>query len=950
MSTDTVQSSIPKQRYTAELASQIEARWQEHWSEVGAFRALNPGDKGFDVSQPKFYCLDMFPYPSGKGLHVGHPLGYIATDILSRYKRMCGYNVLHPMGWDAFGLPAEQYAIQTGVHPAITTKSAIDTYRQQLSRFGMSYDWSREIATIDPDYYRWTQWIWLQAYESFFDPRKNMARPIEALVRELKAGDWALDDCGGLVDPKTTGAVDWNTLSAAEQRRAIDLLRLAYLDEQMVNWCPALGTVLANEEVIDGKSERGHHPVTRLPLRQWMFRITAYADRLLDDLESVDWPNSTKTMQREWIGRSEGADIDFALTPPLAGSLRVYTTRADTLFGATFMVVAPEHSLIEQLIKNPPAECNLENLKNYVEASRNRSDVDRMADTKEKTGVFTGVYAINPATGQPIPVWVADYVLMGYGHGSVMAVPGHDERDHQFAQKFGLPIIQVVSESHDQDHDDDIPSCFSGEGIAINSTNDEISLDGLETIEAKQRILDWLESGGFGRRKINYKLRDWLFSRQRYWGEPFPIIYDSDGDHYGVPAESLPVELPELQDYKPVESSEPQPMLAKATDWHQSTAGEVGIDASVLDPEAPVQRELSTMPGWAGSCWYYLRYCDPHNGEDLIDKDIESYWLAPQADSVGGVDLYVGGTEHAVLHLLYARFWHKILYDLGKVTSCEPFAKMFHQGLLTSFAYQRADGSLVPVDEVDEATDNTFIERATGDQVIQVTAKMSKSLRNVINPDDVMEEYGADTLRLYEMYMGPLEASKSWNPRDIVGVFRFLQRIWRLVIDEESGEPRTIEPVDAEVDRALAKTIKKVSVDIERLAFNTAIAAIIEFTNLATTKGGLAHQQALELARLLSPFAPHMGEELNARLGQEISLAHGPWPIPDAELLTDEEIDLPVQIMGKVRCKIRIPSDASADQIEEMALKNETILQQLADKQIKKVVVVPGKIVNIVAH
>ena len=578
MSTDAHQSSTPAQRYTAELASQIEARWQKHWVENESFQTLNPGDEGFDASKPKFYCLDMFPYPSGKGLHVGHPLGYIATDIISRYRRMCGYNVLHPMGWDAFGLPAEQYAIQTGVHPAITTKNAIDTYRMQLSSFGMSYDWSREIATIDADYYRWTQWIWLKAYESFFDPKKQKARPIAALRDELAAGHWAIDDSGGLVAPETNNCIRWDTLDDEQQRHTIDLLRLAYLDEQVVNWCPALGTVLANEEVIDGKSERGHHPVTRRPLRQWMFRITAYADRLLNDLESVDWPNSTKTMQREWIGRSEGADIDFELLQPMEGSLRVYTTRADTLFGATFMVVAPEHPLIDRLLEQPTSECNSRELDLYVQAARNRSEVDRMADTKDKTGVFTGAYAVNPATGKPIPIWVADYVLMGYGHGSVMAVPGHDQRDNQFAKKFNLPIVEVVRPAEDVVADE----CFSGEGLAADSSNDEVSLDGLETTQAKKCILDWLESKGFGRRKVNYKLRDWLFSRQRYWGEPFPIVYDSKGDHYGIKADALPVELPELEDYKPVESSEPQPMLAKATQWHQTTAGEAGVDSKLL--------------------------------------------------------------------------------------------------------------------------------------------------------------------------------------------------------------------------------------------------------------------------------------------------------------------------------------------------------------------------------
>ena len=938
--------SMPKFRYDAEMANAIELRWQGVWEERDTYRTLNPGDEGFDPTRPKFYALDMFPYPSGAGLHVGHPEGYIATDILSRYKRMTGCNVLHPMGFDAFGLPAEQYAVQTGVHPRETTIKAIDNFRRQLKRFGFSYDWSRELATTDEDYYRWTQWIWLQAYNSYFDEESNAARPIDGLIDRLNDGSYVPRDDDGQ-------AIDWSSMNEDDRHAYVDSRRLAFLGVQTVNWCPKLGTVLANEEVIDGRSERGGFPVLRKPLRQWMFRITAYADRLLEDLQYVNWPESTRTMQREWIGRSEGATIRFQVGQD---ALKVFTTRPDTIFGATYMVVAPEHPLVEQVLAAGGSEA----IREYVETARNRSDVDRMADSKEKTGVPLGVDAINPATGQAIPVWTADYVLMGYGTGAIMAVPGHDERDHEFARAFDLPIAEVVAGG------DVASEAFVGSGPAVNSSNDAVSLDGLETSEAKERAIAWLESSGHGFRQVTHKLRDWLFSRQRYWGEPFPIVFDEAGNHYPVSADALPVALPDLADYQPIESDEPTPPLGKATEWVNTTAGEAGVDPSVLAPDTPVRRETNTMPGWAGSCWYYLRYCDPHNKERFISREAESYWmLSERSDQsprssipgeesfdaskfhVGGVDLYIGGAEHAVLHLLYARFWHKILFDLGEVSTPEPIGKLFHQGMITSFAYKRDDGSLVPVDEVDEG--ERPIERATGQPVEQIVAKMSKSLRNVVNPDDVVAEYGADTMRLYEMYMGPLEASAPWNTRDIVGVFRFLQRTWRLAINETTGEIVLRDEPDDNVERALHRVIDKVGSDIERLAFNTAIAAMIEFVNTATGTG-LTRNQLERFILVIGPFVPHLAEELWARLGHDTSVALEDWPTVDETMLVDDLVEVPVQVLGKVRSRIMVAPDADQKTMESAALADERIVECIAGKTVRKVIVVPGRLVNIVAN
>jgi len=963
--TPNVETNELPHRYTAAYANAVEVKWQEslRWPDGKGYgyRQPNPGEAGFDASKPKFYCLDMFPYPSGAGLHVGHPEGYTATDIICRYKKLKGFNVLHPMGWDAFGLPAEQYAIQTGVHPEVTTKKAIDNFRRQLQRFGFMYDWSREFATIDPDYYRWTQWIWLLAYESWFDPSVRKARPISELAARFARENAAISVAGAVTKK-------WSDCTRREQQAHLDTFRLAYLGTQTVNWCPKLGTVLANEEIIDGRSERGGHPVKRMPLKQWMFRITSYADRLLEDLALVDWPEMTRTLQTEWIGRSEGAEIRFAVEGD-DEPLSVFTTRPDTLFGATYMVVAPEHPLVARAI----ARGNSSKLAEYVSWAKNRSDIDRQA-SKEKTGCATGLSAINPATGARIPVWTADYVLMGYGTGAIMAVPAHDERDFEFAKAFALPIVQVVEIDGVTFTGE---AATAGEGRAVNSANAAtVSINGLTTADAKKAVIAWLEKQGIGALRVNYRLRDWLFSRQRYWGEPFPIVYDADGNHYPVSVASLPLTLPPLADYSPVESDVPQPPLAKAREWTHTTAGAAGVDPALLPANTPVVRETNTMPGWAGSCWYYLRYCSPKDSSHFVSPEAERYWmLSPRASSgktgtpaqydaatchAGGVDLYVGGSEHAVLHLLYARFWHKMLFDLGHVSTPEPMGKLFHQGLITSYAYQRADKTLVPNDQVEERGEGNFVETATGAKVAQIVAKMSKSLKNVVNPDDVIAEYGADTFRLYEMYMGPLEASKPWNTRDIVGVFRFLQRAWRLAVDEKTGELLCAATVDPKIEKLLHRTIHKVGEDIERLSFNTAIAAMIELVNAATrptgmtdpTQGGMTRDQLERFARILWPFAPHFADELGAKLGVKGGLNGGfyasSWPSYDAALLVDDEVEMPVQIQGKIKARLMVPTKADAAAVEALALAHADVIAAIAGRPVKKVVVVPGRMVNIV--
>ena len=933
-------------RYDAQLAGAVETKWQAYWEKHESFRQPNPGDDDFDAEKPKYYCLDMFPYPSGAGLHVGHPEGYTATDILSRYKRMRGFNVLHPMGWDAFGLPAEQYAIQTGVHPAKTTRSAIDNFRRQLKRFGFSYDWSREFGTIDPDYYRWTQWIFLTIYHSWFDEAAQRARAMDELVAEFRSGARPIrinpNAAEYDADAKSNTYGGWDDLKSEVQRAVLDSYRLCYLAEQTVNWCPKLGTALANEEVIDGRSERGDFPVFRKPLRQWMFRITAYADRLLKGLEDVDWPKSTKTKQTDWIGRSEGAEIDFTIdgAPPELSTLRVYTTRPDTLFGATYMVVSPEHPLVEAVLSAPTQETDAAALREYVERARNRSDRERQQN-KEKTGVATGYFAINPATGSRIPVWVADYVLMGYGTGAIMAVPAGDDRDFEFATAFDLPVIRVVVPEDRSEPE----GCFPGEGIAINSANQEVSLDGLPTAEAKRRIVSWLVEKGFGEAKTNYRFRDWLFSRQRYWGEPFPIVFDDDGNHHAVGLDQLPVVLPELEDYAPVESDEPQPLLSKVDSWVRTTAGVAG--ATSLPADSPVSRETNTMPGWAGSCWYFLRFCEPRNGNELVGQAAESYWMGG-----GGVDLYVGGAEHSVLHLLYARFWHMVLYDRGHASTPEPFKRLFHQGLIMSYAYRAPDKRILPVDTVENVgteDDPAWRAKETGDEVQQIVAKMSKSLKNVINPDDVIRDYGADTFRLYEMYMGPLDVSKPWNTRDIQGMYRFLQRVWRLTVDESTGELRCAEKARDDVEKQLHRTIAGVTEDIERLAFNTAIAKMVEMVNVATGAGGLTRDQLKRFARVLSPFVPHLAEELWEKLGHAPLVMDQPWPEWDASLLADETTEIVLQVLGKVRSRIQVPTGSDKKQLEELALADPKVQAAISGKTVRKVIVVPGRLVNVVA-
>jgi leucyl-tRNA synthetase len=848
--------------------SEFEPRWQKHWLETHAFRAANPGDPDFRPGAKKFFVLDMFPYPSGDGLHVGHVEGYTATDILARYHRLRGDNVLHPMGWDAFGLPAEQYAIKTGQHPRITTQRNIDNFRTQLQSLGFSYDWSREISTTDPEYFRWTQWIFLQLYNAWFNPATQRAEPITTYTG---------------TDP--------------------DSVRLSYVSDIPVNWCPELGTVLANEEVVDGKSEVGGFPVERRPMRQWMLRITAYTERLIADLDGLDWPESIKLLQRNWIGRSEGAEVRFALDGP-SETIRVFTTRPDTLFGATYLVLAPEHELVEQITTPEQKEA----VEAYRQSIASKSDLERTDLAKEKTGVFTGAYAINPVNGVQIPVWIADYVLTGYGTGAIMAVPAHDERDHEFAQKFDLPVIEVVRSSESQS--EKTQGCFSGEGVAVNSG----FLNDLTTSEAKRKMIAWLEEKGVGRGTINYKLRDWLFSRQRYWGEPFPIVWEN-GSHRALSVEELPVEPPEIEDFKPTGTAEPP--LSKAKEWVQYSG--------------TARRELNTMPQWAGSCWYYLRFCDPDNRDRFISREVEQYWMGgsgtPGATNKtpGGVDLYVGGTEHAVLHLLYARFWHKVLFDLGHLTTPEPFQRLVNQGMILG-----NDGQ-----------------------------KMSKSRGNVVNPDEVVAEYGADSLRLYEMFMGPLEHGKPWSTAGVEGVYRFLARVWRLAITEnQEGEPVLSEDL-AEQEltntqrRVLHATIKKVTQDIEALSFNTAISQMMIFTNEFTS----AKPRPVEALRLflplLSPFAPHLAEELWSRLGVtfpgfEGLASQAAWPDWKEEYLVVDEISYAVQINGKVRGHLTVATSADKASVEKSSLSDSTIAPLLEGKEIKKIIVVPGRLVNIV--
>ena len=927
----------------------IESKWQRRWAEEKTFRTAGPGEPGFTPGQPKFYVLDMFPYPSGAGLHVGHPLGYIATDIVARYRRMRGFNVLHPMGFDAFGLPAEQYAIEHGIHPRVTTLRNIETMRRQLQALGLSYDWDREIATIDPDYYRWTQWIFLRLFGSWFDPDRRCARPIEELEAELASGRWWVDETGELVAPGTPGAREWDRLDEGTRRDVLDGRRLAYVDEVPVNWCPALGTVLANEEVTaEGRSERGNHPVYRRPLRQWMLRITAYAGRLLEDLDLVDWPEPIKLLQRNWIGRSEGAEALFGVAG-LDEPIRVFTTRPDTLFGATYMVLAPEHPLVDRITTAEHREA----VEAYRREAARKSDVARQAEVRDKTGVPTGARAVNPASGEAVPVFIADYVLMGYGTGAIMAVPAHDQRDFEFARTFGLPVRPVVlpDERWLREHAPDVLAgadtaalveayrrdplafgeAFTGEGTAINSARDDLSLDGLPTAEAKTAITAWLEERGLGSGRIQYKLRDWLFSRQRYWGEPFPILWDESNRPVPVPDDELPVELPEMDDFRPSASDDPTPALARAPEsWR-----------IVHRDGRTYRRELNTMPQWAGSCWYYLRFIDPRNAQALADPERERYFMQP-----AGVDLYVGGVEHAVLHLLYARFWHKVLYDLGHVSTPEPFGRLFNQGYILAWAYTDERGVHVPAEEVEERNGRFYYR---GREVTRSYGKMGKSLKNAVSPDAMCAEYGCDTLRLYEMFMGPLEASKPWNTRDVVGVHRFLQRLWRNMVDESSDVLRVSEdPADDDLRRLLHRTIEQVTESMERLAFNTAIARLIELNNALVPLDRIPREIAEPMVLMLAPLAPHVAEELWQRLGHDASLAREPWPVADARWLAVETVELVVQVLGRVRGKVSVPADCDEQTARAAAEAHPNVARHLEGRTVRKVIFVPGRLVNFV--
>jgi leucyl-tRNA synthetase len=899
----------------------IEAKWQRIWEKNNTFQAWNPGqtpDPSHPFWQrhavdeplpPKYYVLDMFPYPSGAGLHVGHPEGYTATDIVARYHRAKGYNVLHPMGWDAFGLPAEQYAIKTGQHPRVTTENNVNNFRRQIKSIGFSYDWTREINTTDPEYFKWTQWIFLKIYNSWFNPETNKAEPISTLKYppELK--------------------------TEAEKRTYRDSKRLAYVAEAPVNWCPQLGTVLANEEVVDGKSEVGGFPVIRKPMRQWMLRITAFAERLLDDLETIDWSHALKEMQRNWIGRSEGAEVVFSVDSENQEKIKVFTTRPDTLFGATYMVLAPEHPLVEKIApsawpegtpeiwkgEQSTADTPAEAIARYRVYAESRSDLERTELSKVKTGVFTGAYAINPVNSKRVPIWIADYVLSTYGTGAIMAVPAHDTRDLEFAQKFELPVIPVVQPENQAD-----PIGFVDDGISINSG----FLNGKSTPEAKKFITDWLEEKRCGKKTINYKLRDWLFSRQRYWGEPFPIIW-KDGHHESLDKNVLPLIPPQMKDYKPTESGEPP--LARATDWVNLPDGSV--------------RETNTMPQWAGSCWYYLRYLDAGNTKEFCSKEAGNYWMGlyPKAKSTG-VDLYVGGAEHAVLHLLYARFWHKILFDLGEVSTPEPFHRLVNQGLILG----------------------------------EDSQKMSKSRGNVVNPDDVLKEYGADAFRLYEMFMGPLEMVKPWSTKGVEGVYRFLGRIWRIFISEESithmeqnltlditqadhlleelnlsPDVQDVEPTPEQL-KAIHRTIKKVTEDLDGLRFNTAISALMVFINEAISWEVKPASILLDFLKLLQPLAPHISEELACKLLKIMkdspasgTIAYFQWPQFDEKHLVESFLEYPIQVNGKLRDKITVSAGASLQEIQDMALAAEKVLPFLEGKTIKKVIVIPNKIVNI---
>jgi leucyl-tRNA synthetase len=944
----------PPARYTAELAGEIERRWQESWAARGTFHAPNPVGKlaARPLPEDKLFVQDMFPYPSGSGLHVGHPLGYIATDVFARYHRMTGRNVLHTMGFDAFGLPAEQYAVQTGQHPRTTTEENIQRYLAQIRQLGLGHDERRRLATTDVEYYRWTQWIFLQIYQSWYDERIGRARPIGELASEYEQGQRPTPD-----------GRKWSELTGLERRKIIDSHRLVYLSESPVNWCPGLGTVLANEEVTaDGRSERGNFPVFRRSLRQWMMRITAYADRLVDDLDRLDWPDKVKTMQRNWIGRSQGARVRFTVNTGADGDqstpIEVFTTRPDTLFGATYLVLAPEHPLAERIAPETwpedvdsrwtaGAPTPAKAIADYRRTASLKSDLDRQ-ENKDKTGVFIGAYAVNPANGRRVPVFVADYVLMSYGTGAIMAVPGQDQRDWDFATAFGLPIIRTVAPSEGFSGE-----AYTGAGPAISSG----FLDGLDVDSAKKAIIAWLEEHGHGEGTVQYKLRDWLFARQRYWGEPFPIVYDEDDMPVALPERMLPVELPDVPDYSPQTfdpmdaESAPAPPLAKATDW-------VNVELDLGDGPKRYRRDANVMPQWAGSCWYQLRYVDPYNDEAFCAPENERYWLGPRpaehgATDPGGVDLYVGGVEHAVLHLLYSRFWHKVLYDLGHVSSEEPYRRLYNQGYIQAYAYVDSRGVYVPADQVtEESTPDGPRYVYQGESVTREYGKMGKSLKNSVSPDEMAHRYGVDTLRLYEMSMGPLDVSRQWATKDVVGAHRFLQRLWRNVVDETTGDTRVTDAAPTEPDlRALNKAIIGVREDFAGLRFNTAAAKLIELNNHLTktysTAEGTPRALAEPLVLMLAPLCPHIAEELWSRLGGQESLAHGPLPEADERYLVEDTVEYPIQVNGKVRARVVVPASAGRDEIQAAALAEEKIAALITSTP-KKVIVVPGRLVNVV--
>nr|WP_282921192.1 class I tRNA ligase family protein [Mobiluncus sp. Marseille-Q7826] len=961
----------PQYRYTAEMAGDLEAKWQRIWDETGAFNADNPsGSLAGDLAKrEKYFILDMFPYPSGKGLHVGHPLGYIATDVVARYQRAQGKNVLYTMGYDAFGLPAEQYALQTGQHPAITTHDNIANMSKQLARIGLSHDRRRSFATTDPDYFKWTQWIFLQIFNSWYDPEaprrdgsgKGAARPITTLVKQYEDG----------TRPTPDGRA-WAELSAVEQAELIDAERLAYVAYAPVNWAPGLGTVLADEEVTaEGRSERGNFPVFKTKLRQWMMRITRYADRLDADLATIDWPDKVRTMQHNWIGKSFGATVNFQVEAgqgPQPQTLQVFTTRPDTLFGATFMVISPEHPLVgaedcaDAELQVPDAwpegtrpewtggySTPREAVAAYRAQASAKSDSERTAETDftEKTGVFTGIFGTNPVNSSLVPIFVADYVLMGYGTGAIMAVPAHDERDHAFAKKFNLDIIQTIS---GPDGLDVQTEPWTGDGVIENSANSEISLNGLGKAEAIAKISDWLARTGRGEKTVTYRLRDWLFSRQRYWGEPFPVVYGSDGRVHALPEEMLPLELPEVSDFRPRTfdpddaHSTPESPLGRATDW-------MTVELDLGEGKQTYTRDQNTMPNWAGSCWYELRYTDPDNPTAFASPDNEAYWMGPRPEAgnlSGGTDLYVGGVEHAVLHLLYARFWHKVLYDLGYVSSSEPFHRLFNQGMIEAYAYTDSRGQYVPADEVEGSEEDGFTWQ--GQPINREFGKMGKSLKNIVTPDQMCADYGADTFRVYEMSMGPLDMSRPWDTRAVVGSQRFLQRLWRNIVDENTGALTvTDDAPDLATAKVLARTIHDVTVEYDNLRVNTAIAKMIVLNNHLTGLPRVPREAAEALVVMVAPIAPHIAEELWERLGHQGGIARATFPVvTDESLLAAEEVTCVVQVAGKVRAKVSVDPEISEADLQAKVLVEPAVVKLLDGREPKRVIVRAPKLVSLV--